>query len=271
MPETSFHQLLGVSASASKEEIKKAYRKLALQYHPDRNPEDPFAHQKFIELTEAYEVLSKGLRNPKRRRANQSKANSSHQMSYEERMQRAKEFAKRKADIEYKKIQNDYKELNKSFFVRNMFIVKTFGVLLLLLLIFDYLNPIWKEVIIDKSTFRTRAGFIDYNVLANDNSSYTVRSFTGVKSPIFYTGVKFDLLVTPILNQVLEIKNSNGIRGNNELTYFRFFGIISFVLIMPILLPLVKGPTPLYYFGVHVSFFGSLLVQLIVILIYFFQ
>jgi curved DNA-binding protein len=53
-----YYKTLGVGKSASKEEIKKAYRKLARQYHPDMNPGDKSAEDKFKEINEAYEVLS---------------------------------------------------------------------------------------------------------------------------------------------------------------------------------------------------------------------
>lgn len=52
-----YYEILGVSRDAGSEEIKKAYRKLALQYHPDRNPGDPEAEERFKEAAEAYEVL----------------------------------------------------------------------------------------------------------------------------------------------------------------------------------------------------------------------
>ena len=53
-----FYHVLGVSKDASPEEIKKAYRKLAVQYHPDKNPNDSTAMDKFKKISEAYETLS---------------------------------------------------------------------------------------------------------------------------------------------------------------------------------------------------------------------
>ena len=53
-----YYEVLGVNKSSSAEEIKKAYRKLALKYHPDRNPGDAEAEEKFKEAAEAYDVLS---------------------------------------------------------------------------------------------------------------------------------------------------------------------------------------------------------------------
>ncbi len=53
-----YYEVLGVQKGASKDEIKKGYRKLAVQYHPDKNPGDHTAEEKFKEATEAYEVLS---------------------------------------------------------------------------------------------------------------------------------------------------------------------------------------------------------------------
>jgi len=52
-----YYEVLGVTRTATFEEIKKSYRKLAVQHHPDKNPGDPHAEEKFKEIGEAYDVL----------------------------------------------------------------------------------------------------------------------------------------------------------------------------------------------------------------------
>lgn len=58
MSKRDFYEVLGVDKTANQQEIKIAYRKLAMKYHPDRNPDNPEAEEKFKEASEAYEVLS---------------------------------------------------------------------------------------------------------------------------------------------------------------------------------------------------------------------
>ena len=58
MPKRDYYEVLGVGKSASSEEIKKAYRKLALKHHPDKNKGNKSSEEKFKEASEAYHVLS---------------------------------------------------------------------------------------------------------------------------------------------------------------------------------------------------------------------
>lgn len=58
MAKRDYYEVLGISKSASADEIKKAYRKMAIKFHPDKNPGDKEAEENFKEAAEAYEVLS---------------------------------------------------------------------------------------------------------------------------------------------------------------------------------------------------------------------
>ncbi|MEO0638399.1 MAG: DnaJ domain-containing protein, partial [Bacteroidota bacterium] len=58
MAKRDYYEVLGVEKAATKDELKKAYRKMAIKYHPDKNPDNKEAEDKFKEAAEAYEILS---------------------------------------------------------------------------------------------------------------------------------------------------------------------------------------------------------------------
>jgi curved DNA-binding protein CbpA len=77
-----YYKILGLDSLATFEEIKAAYRALAMKYHPDRNPNDPVAEEKFKEIQKAYDILEErkqlctpkldGLRSPTKKQDEQS-------------------------------------------------------------------------------------------------------------------------------------------------------------------------------------------------------
>lgn len=79
MSKKDYYEVLGVSKTASEDEIKKSYRKLAKQYHPDKNPDDKEAETKFKEISEAYEHLSN---QEKRNKYDQFGHNPGHQQQH---------------------------------------------------------------------------------------------------------------------------------------------------------------------------------------------
>ena len=64
MAKRDYYEVLGVSKNASEDDIKRAYRRRAIKFHPDKNPDDPDAEARFKEAAEAYDVLS----DPEKRR-----------------------------------------------------------------------------------------------------------------------------------------------------------------------------------------------------------
>ena len=83
MAKRDYYEVLGVARNASEDEVKKAYRKLAMQYHPDRNPGDKTAEDKFKEAAEAYEVLRDADKRARYDRYGHESVRSSHTASQE--------------------------------------------------------------------------------------------------------------------------------------------------------------------------------------------
>lgn len=102
----TYYEILGVSTDASNEEIKKAFRKLAKQYHPDKNPGNKEAEEKFKEINEAYENISDEVKREKY----DSKLNGRNNQRFEETSTKRKQTNSQSQNYEF-----EFENIEQSF------------------------------------------------------------------------------------------------------------------------------------------------------------
>ena len=125
---TDYYKILGVSEDADAKEIKAKYRKLAMKYHPDRNPNDKKAEEMFKTVSEAYEILGDENKRKKYEEKRKNKRNSNNSQRFDEkkssRAEQNSESAKRGAEAFFRNFSanpNDIKNMFESAFdVNNM-------------------------------------------------------------------------------------------------------------------------------------------------------
>lgn len=114
-----YYTILGISQGASQTEIKKAYRKLAMRYHPDKNDNGKDAEQKFIRLTEAYEILIGERKAPVKRVVRSTYQRRQHfdfrQASYRQRWENERDRRRREARQEaYRQAQMNFEKFKRN-------------------------------------------------------------------------------------------------------------------------------------------------------------
>ena len=107
-----YYKILGVDKSASQDDVKKAYKKLARKYHPDLNPNDPDAHRKFQEINEANEVLSDP---EKRKKYDQYGENWKHADEFEAQQQQYRQYQNGQGGGAYWSSSDDGSEFSDFF------------------------------------------------------------------------------------------------------------------------------------------------------------
>lgn len=134
MPKSKYYKILGLNENATSREIRKRYRQLAMRFHPDRN-DSPDAEKKFIELTEAYEILIG------KQTVSDQRPAKTRQESQEERMKRARKRYAKQVMEEYMENERYFNYLTKGRKWKTIRAGAIIGTLLSALLILDFFLP----------------------------------------------------------------------------------------------------------------------------------
>lgn len=272
-----YYKVLGVSKSANKLEIKSAYRKLALKYHPDKNSSEK-AHQRFIEINEAYAFLSneKQEKIPVFEKATKDTTNLSDEL-LKKRMEWARNYAK------YKKIKED-NILEVSFHeIQN----STLG---WIVPVFSWLSVFFAFILfMDFHLLPTNSYLIDYDFDYSDyNTGTEVLYLEGIEektmdfkefavdvdrvqelNEAFRMNSPIYCEFTPIFNQEVylsfNVNNSRVKLFNYHSTYSIFYIFIT-ILLLPLVTVFSKGPNIVYilstYFISSIVFFAVIILTI---------
>ena len=284
-----YYRTLGIQAGASKDEIKKAYRKLAFQYHPDRNSSHGAAEQ-FIRITEAYEFLEKydpnqsisiteqmarGQTDRDPNRPFKSGRKYYTKEEFEARLRWARAYAK-KRELE---VQQDYEKFKKSWVYRNRKWTTLLYLVIGVLIIVDHTFTKNTEATIESFEFGEEFNHLDIRTKDGDQKHlyYSRRQTTG----ILVKGKKVTLKETLFLGQVLSFKAIVLKKVNltisvpmdmsikNERTIYLAYSFFLIVYFFPVINFFLKGPTATHYFFLHLNTYlpGLLTVILGIILL----
>lgn len=113
MSELDYYEILGVNKTCSAEELKKSYRKLAMQYHPDRNPDDKDAEEKFKQINGAHETLSDPSKRAKYDEKLEAKMRSQRESEDAERYRA--EYERNRAAEEAERYHNKYERYRAEY------------------------------------------------------------------------------------------------------------------------------------------------------------
>ena len=278
-------QILGLNEHASDEQIKKAWKKKVLQFHPDKNPSDN-AQMEFIKVCDAYQKLSDGtfekIEEPIQPEANEFYKKYNQELTIEDvekRRQKAREHSKYKEMYEEYILSISYKGLRKSFLYKFSNIVAVCSLIIGSILFLDYsvLEPKVETAVILNQYYNIDN--VVYNVydlnaqIPTEKREYEVSTAFSNDN---FKGLKYNSFIkiykSRILNQNISFSHADDTYQTSMLNRFSIyiaFWVFIVLFYLPILNFAIRGPNTLYLVVVHVNaylpifVFISLLVALL--------
>ena len=261
-----YYKILGLPNQSDKKLVKRAYRRLAMKYHPDKN-DDRKANEKFILINEAYAKIMDESAYQNTWNTYQNKKAKAKEEELKKRMQWAKKYAQYKKDQEERIAEITYNKIQHSAlgWIYPLISWVCIGFAFLLFLDFMVMNTKDLDVDFDRS-YVDMATEKDVLLFKDRESEEYISEFAvhidDVKRLEFSKKVKYKCQLTPIFNELVTLTfyhQDENIKIFNHYSVYRAAYIFLFFLLTPVITLISKGPNFLHVFCVYfVSGFASL-------------
>ena len=261
-----YYKILGLPNQSDKKLVKRAYRRLAMKYHPDKN-DDRKANEKFILINEAYAKIMDESAHQNSWNTYQNKKAKAKEEELKKRMQWAKKYAQYKKDQEERIAEITYNKIQHSAlgWIYPLISWVCIGFAFLLFLDFMVMNTKDLDVDFDRS-YVDMATEKDVLLFKDKESEEYIGEFAvhidDVKRLEFSKKVKYKCQLTPIFNELVTLTfyhQDENIKIFNHYSVYRAAYIFLFFLSTPVITLISKGPNFLHVFCVYfVSGFASL-------------
>ena len=261
-----YYKILGLPNQSDKKLVKRAYRRLAMKYHPDKN-DDRKANEKFILINEAYAKIMDESAHQNSWNTYQNKKAKAKEEELKKRMQWAKKYAQYKKDQEERIAEITYNKIQHSAlgWIYPLISWVCIGFAFLLFLDFMVMNTKDLDVDFDRS-YVDMATEKDVLLFKDRESEEYIGEFAvhidDVKRLEFSKKVKYKCQLTPIFNELVTLTfyhQDENIKIFNHYSVYRAAYIFLLFLLTPVITLISKGPNFLHVFCVYfVSGFASL-------------
>ena len=256
----NYYKTLGLSTSATKAEIKIAYRKLAKKYHPDKNKSNQ-ASQLFIEVNEAYAYLSNessSFQTKKVVKTNTSKRSKYSEDELKKRMEWARKYAKYKKVKEERVMELEYYKIHNSSRKKIITLINWLSISFAFLILMDFkilpTNPFYVELI--TNYMDTGSGKFVLKFKDRDNNEFNfgvslddIKYINAAKINMYST--QKSMVLKQNINMLLSIDNEI-VTIENHYCVYKIFYFYFTILLLPLITIFSKGPNTVHILSSYV-------------------